>query len=284
MVKGYKVRKVTTRYWRPGEDYLEQIVKSIEDKVKDGDFVTVSDKAISTAEGNIHDENQIRSGCFAQLLARGWMRFVWPNVLGLLCHLRKRTIRRLRAYPIEEGSTHKQIVLEHAGFLQALMSGSEGAIDGSNLPYSYVSFPIENAEEIAQRIQRTIRSKLGKKVTVVIVDSDKTYSFRTFHFTPRPKPIKGIHSFGGVLAYLLGRFFKLKRRATPIAIAGSKIGVEEALDIAKIANRSRGHGAGRTIRDMAKKFGVPLTGVTWRMLDEINHQPIIIIRPSENIT
>jgi len=113
----------------------------------------------------------------------------------------------------------------------------------------------------------------------VIVDTDKTYSLKGFHFTPRPKPIKGIHSFGGFLAYVLGRFFKLEQRATPVAVAGSKIGVEEALEIANTANRSRGFGAGRTVWDMTKTFGVPLTGVTLEMLDKVKHQPIVIVKP-----
>ena len=279
MVNRYKAVAVTTPYWRPGEDYLKQIVKAIENKIEDGDFVTISEKAISTAMGNIIDESVVQPSWFARFLAKYWMRFVWPHVLGPLCHLRKRTIRRLRAYPIEEGNFHKQVALEHAGLSQALMQGSEGAIDGSNLPYSYVSLPLRNAQQIAQKIRKQIKSKLGKKVIVVIVDTDKTYSLKGFHFTPRPKPIKGIHSFGGFPSYVLGRFFKLKKRATPVAVAGSKIGVEEALEIANTVNRSRGFGAGRTVWDMAKTFGVPLTGVTWEMLDKVKHQPIVIVKP-----
>jgi len=278
VVDKYKAVAVTARYWRPGEDYLKQIVKAIENKVEDGDFVTISEKAISTALGNIVDESAVQSSWLARFLAKYWMRFVWPYILGPLCHLRKRTIQHLRAYPIEEGSAHKQVALEHGGFLQALMQGSEGAIDGSNLPFSYVSLPLKNAQQTAQKIQKQIKSKLGKKVTVVIVDTDKTYSLRGFHFTPRPKPLKGIHSFGGFLAYVAGRFLKLEKRATPLAVAGSQITTEEAIEIAKIANRSRGSGAGRTVWDMAKTFRVTLTGVTWEMLDKAKHHPIVIIK------
>jgi len=279
VVDKYKAVAVKTRYWRPGEDHLKQIVKAIENKVEDGDFVTISEKAISTALGNLVDESVVQPSKFARFLAKYWMRFVWPDILGPLCHLRKKTIKRLRAYPIEEGSVHKQVALEHGGFLQALMQGSEEAIDGSNLPYSYVSLPLKNAQQIAKKIQKQIKSKLGKKVTVVIVDTDKTYSLKGFHFTPRPKPLKGIHSFGGFLAYVAGRFLKLEKRATPLAVAGSQITTEEAIEIAKIANRSRGSGAGRTVWDMAKTFKATLTGVTWEMLDEVKHHPIVIIRP-----
>jgi len=277
---GYKRLAVKTRYWKPGEDYLEQIAKSIEKEVRDGDFVTVSEKAISTATGNLVDESAVGPGWRARFLAKYWMRYVWGYILGPLCHLREKTVQHLRAYPIEKGAAHKQVALEHAGLLQALMMGSEGGIDGSNLPYSYVSLPLENARQTAQRICEYMRSVLGKKVVVMIIDTDKTYSFGGSHFTPRPKSINGIHSFGGFLAYVIGRFFKMQRRATPIAIAGSEIPIEEALKIAEIANRAQGFGAGRTILDTAETFRVAVTSVNWEMLDRVEHKPIVIVRAS----
>ena len=274
----YKKVAIATPYWKPGEDFLQSVVNSVREKIEDGDFVTISEKAISTALGNILDESIIRPSLLARFLAEHWMRLIWGYVLGSLCHLRKKTIRRLRAYPVREGSAHKQVALQYAGFLQALMHGSEGAIDGSNLPYSYVSLPLKNAQAIAQQIQKRIKSELGKRVTVMIIDTDKTYSLRNFHFTPRPKPIRRICSFGGAFAYILGRFLRLKLRATPIAVAGSELCVEEALRIAEIANRARGFGAGRTVWDMAETFNVALTGVTWEMLSKIKHKPIVILR------
>jgi F420-0:gamma-glutamyl ligase-like protein len=160
------------------------------------------------------------------------------------------------------------------------MHGSEGAIDGSNLPYSYVSLPLENAQVIAEELMERIKSELQKNVIVVIVDTDKTYSLNGFHFTPRPKPIKGIHSFGGFITYVAGRAFKLKKRATPLAVSKpKKVTTKEALEIAKIANRTRGIGAGRTVWDMAKSFNVNPTDVTWKMLTSVKHRPIVIIRP-----
>jgi F420-0:gamma-glutamyl ligase-like protein len=275
----YKTVAVESRYWKPGDDYIKDIIEAIENIVEDEDFVTVSEKAVSTALGNLIDEKSVEPSRLARFIAKYWMRIVWHYILGPICHLRQETIRSLRSYPAEEGSRHKQLALEQSGFLQALMHGSEGAIDGSNLPYSYVSLPLENAQTIAHELREQIRSELGKNVTVAIVDTDKTYSLKGFHFTPRPKPLKGIHSFGGFLAYVAGRSLKLKKRATPVAVAGSRITTEEALEIAKIANRTRGTGAGRTVWDMAKTFNVNLTGITWKMLDSVKHRPIVIIRP-----
>jgi len=138
---------------------------------------------------------------------------------------------------------------------------------------------LENSHDVAQQLRKRIESELGRRVTVVIVDTDKTYSLRGVHFTPRPKPLRGIRSCGGVLAYLAGRLFGLERRATPLAVAGSRLTIENALEIARIANRTRGRGAGRTVWEMAETFKVKLTEVTWDMLRSVEHRPIVIIRP-----
>ncbi|UCD39963.1 MAG: gamma-glutamyl ligase, partial [Candidatus Bathyarchaeota archaeon] len=130
---------------------------------------------------------------------------------------------------------------------------------------------------VAHEIKRNIRARLGKEVAVLIVDTDTTYSMRNFHFTPRPTAIQGIHSYGGVFAYVLGRFFRLKRHATPVAIAGSKLSTRKALSIAEVANRTRGFGAGRTVWDMAEAFNVDLVDVTWEMLGKVSHKPIVIL-------
>lgn len=244
----------------------------------DGDFIVVSEKAISTAMSNIVDEELIEPNQCAKLIAKYWMRIVWGYVLGPLCHYQERPLRCLREYPLEMGSRHKQVALQQAGFLQALMFGSEGGIDGSNLAYAYVSLPLNNAEEVAEKIRKQIRLKLGKIVSVMIVDTDKTYSFCGFHFTPRPKPVKGIHCFGGFITYVVGRVLKLRKRPTPIAFVGCKISVEEALKISDIADRVRGHGAGKTVWGMAEKFKVELAGVSWEMLETVKHKPIVLIR------
>jgi F420-0:gamma-glutamyl ligase-like protein len=274
----YKTLAIRTKYWRPGENYLEEIIKGISGRIENGDFLVVSEKAISTASGNIVDESNTKPSLNARVIAKFWMRVVWGYFLGSLCHFRETLIRRLRTYPFEAGSCHKQVALEQSGLLQALMFGSEGGIDGSNLPYCYVSLLLKESGRIAEAIHEEIQERLGKRACVLIVDTDKTHSFRNFHFTPRPSTVEGIHSFGGFMAYVVGRTCKLKKRATPIAVAGCRISAEEALEVAEIANRSRGSGAGRTVWDMAERFNVGLDGVSWEMLETVKHKPIVIVR------
>jgi len=279
MVK-YKALPIATKYWRPGQNYAEEIIDGVKGKISNRDFVVISEKAISTALRNVIDENKVKPSFSARLIAKYWMRMIWGYLLGPLCHFRERLLQYLREYPIEMGGRHKQVALQQAGLLQALMFGSEGGIDGSNLAYAYVSLPLTNADEIAEKIRKQIQIRLGKKIFVMIVDTDKTYSFRNFHFTPRPTPLKGIHSFGGFTTYVIARTFKLKKHPTPIALVGCETSVEEASKIANIANRVRGFGAGRTVWDMVEKFEVGLTDVSWEMLETVKHKPIVIVRRS----
>jgi F420-0:gamma-glutamyl ligase-like protein len=273
-----KVLAVATRYWRPGDDYLKEIVEAVKGKVVDGDFVVVSEKAISTASNNITDESSTRPGLAAKLIAGLWMRTVWGCFLGRLCHLRQRLLLQLQSYPLDVGSRHKHVALQRGGLLQALMFGSEGGIDGSNLAYSYVSLPLNGAAAVADKIRMHILAASGKRVCVMVADTDKTYSFRSFHFTPRPSMVRGIHSFGGVAAYVVGRALKLERRATPVAVAGCSVSAEVALRVAEVANRARGFGSGRTVWDMAEAFSVSLIAVSWEMLERVTHKPIVIVR------
>jgi len=274
----YRSLAITTKYWKPGKNYVQEIIDSVKRRIADGDIVVISEKAISVAINNIINEESVKPSLNARLIARYWMRMIWGCLLGPLCHFRKRMLQRLREYPLETGSRHKQAALQHSGLLQALMFGSEGGIDGSNLAYSYVSLPLRDADEIARKIREQLWLRMRKNVFVMIVDTDKTYSFRNFHFAPRPKPIRGIHSIGGVLSYVIGRVFKFRRRATPLVLAGGKMCAEEALEVAEIANRARGSGAGRTVWDMAETFKTQLTGVSWEMLETVKHKPIVIVR------
>ncbi len=277
----YYALPVATKYWKPGEKYLNRILTAIEKRVADGDFVVVSEKALSTAQGNIIDENAVRPSFTAKLISRLWMRIVWGYFLAALCRFGQRLTRRLRRYPLEAGSRHKQIALQQAGLLQALMWGSEGGIDGSNLPYSYVSLPLDNPYALAEELHQQIWLKLKRKVFVLIVDTDKTYSFRNFHFTPRPKPMKGIHSLGGVTAYIIGRTFRFRKRPTPLAVAGGRLQAKEALKIANIADRARGPGSGATVWDMAARFNVAVTSMSWEMLAKVKHKPVVIVRTKQ---
>jgi len=274
----WRFKAIRTRYWKPGTEYLEAITLSLGSRLKDGDVVVVSEKAISTAKGNLVDEDKAVPGWTAKFIARFWMRWVWGYILGPLCHLKPRTVRHLRGYPLRDGARHKQVVLGAAGLLSALKYGSEGGIDVSNLPLRYACLPLEKPSLEADRIRGSIRDALGRQVIILITNTDSTFSIGSFHFTSRPSPIPGVKSCGGFVTYFLGKALRLRERATPLAVSGSNLGVEDALDLSELAHRARGSGAGRTVWDAAERFGVEASEVTWRMLESADHFPLVLFR------
>jgi F420-0:gamma-glutamyl ligase-like protein len=274
-----KVRRVKTRYWRPGTDYLGEIAAAVGRLIEDGDILAASEKAISVARGNIIDESTIKPDLLARILARVWMRVFWGYIFGSLCRLKGSTIERLRRYPLEEGARHKHVALKAVGLLQALRFGSEGGIDSANLPYSYSCLPLEDPPSEAARIHEAVKKATGREVIVLIVDSDKTYSLGGLHLSPTRTEFEGICSGGGFLTYLVGRLFKLKPHSTPKAVFPQGcLKVEDALEVAERCHHVRGHGSGRTVWEMAERFKIGLTGVTWEMLETLDHYPIVLLR------
>lgn len=273
-----KIRPVRTPYWRPGYDYIAIIVKAVRRHLRDGDIVVISEKAISTARGQIVDEEKVVPTLSARIIARVWMPIVWGYILGPLCRFKAPTIRRLRSYPQRQGAAHKQVALRYAGLLNALKYGSEGGIDLSNLPFSYAALPLEDIQKEAKRIRSRVEEETGRRVTVMISDTDSTFSLRGIHFTSRPNPLKGIHYLPGPLVFVLGRALRLRQRATPLAVAGSNLDIEEALDIAERAHHTRGYGAGRTVWDMVEGSASGVAEVTWEILEKSRHYPIVLVR------
>jgi F420-0:gamma-glutamyl ligase-like protein len=271
---------IRTKYWRPGDDFMRIIVQSVAGLCEDEDIVVVSEKALSVALGQIVDESHLETSFTAVVLTKFWMRIVWGYVLGRICHLNRRTVWRLRYYPLPDGAAHKQLTIRQVGLRQSLLYYSEGGIDLSNLPYSFAALPLANPELECERLLNAITNSTKKRLSVMIVDTDKTYTHGKMYLTPRPAAIKGIKSLG-VVALIVGRALRWNARATPLAVCGRGLSVEEALTVADAADKARGHGAGRTVWDMARRFGVGLREVTWEMIEQVPHRPIVLIRKTD---
>ena len=84
MVKYYALA-VCTSYWKPKDDYVAKTVEALEGKLEDGDFVVISEKAVSTAKGNMSDEKNVKPTLAAKGLARFWMRIAWGYPVGIMC-------------------------------------------------------------------------------------------------------------------------------------------------------------------------------------------------------
>ena len=182
-----RLRTITfkTSFWRNGTDYVSEIIRVTAPHLKNGDIIAVSEKAVSTASGNIYDEAGVVPGIVARFLAGYWTKGFWAGPLGMITGLKRQTLLNLRNYPVEEGAAHKQTALWNVGLLQSLRHYSEGGIDASNLPYTYVSLPLGKPIEVADRIRESVFQRTGKKITVMIMDGDTTYSWRNQKTAPR---------------------------------------------------------------------------------------------------
>jgi F420-0:gamma-glutamyl ligase-like protein len=175
-----RVLSLKSAYWRPGAPYQRLILDMIKNHVKDGDFVVISEKAIATALGNLVDESKLKAGMLAYILARVWIRFAWGYLLGVTARMSLKNIQRLRCYPLREGARHKQLCLMTVGFFHSLKHWSEGGIDVSNLPGSMATIPLAESDMVAKTLRDEVQRALGKRVVVMIVDSDKTFTFREY--------------------------------------------------------------------------------------------------------
>lgn len=277
-----KGKAIKTKYWLPGEDIYRYLLYIADRIAKDGDIIVLSEKALAVAQKRLIDESRIKPSLFSIIMTFILMRIFWAYILGPLCRFKLKTINFLRKYPIKEGAAHKQICIKIAGPLQALKHYSEGGIDLTNVPYSYACLPLKNPTKLAKEIWKKIYEKTGKKIGILIVDSDKTYSMGRLHITSRPHAVKGVKPFLGVIALIIGRSLRWKIRATPIATVGIKLNVNEILRIADLADKIRGSGAGATAWEIAERFHVKPNEVTWKMLLSIKHKPIVIVRLIEN--
>jgi signal transduction histidine kinase len=62
----------------------------------------------------------------------------------------------------------------------------------TNIPYTFAALPLPNPNEIAELVAREITLSCGLDVSVMITDTDKTYSKGRIHITPRPRAANGI--------------------------------------------------------------------------------------------
>lgn len=277
-----RIKPIRTSYWRPGTDYSLEIVEAVRPYLRDCDILAVSEKAVSTAQGNLVDESRVTPGVVAQFLAGAWTRRLWGGPLGRLTKLRDKTIENLRGYPEAEGAAHKQTTIWYAGLAQSLRHYSEGGIDASNLPYSYVCLPLRRPTQTAEMIVQRVKEETGKDVTVMIIDGDTTYTWRNLHMTPRRVATMGLLHPGGFLSFVMGRALGLRARQTPVAVAGGRLNPDRALWLASLYHRRCGRGAGRTVWGMAESMGTGLADVTWEMMETVSHHPVAIIRVKES--
>lgn len=278
-LRHYEIKPIQTNYIRPNQS-LDIIIEKAGPFLEDNDFLVISETPVSISQGRLVDESQFKPSFKAILLADVWSKYFWGYFLGPLLRIKKRTINNLKNLP-PEARAHKELVLKYYGIKHALKPASEAGIDLSNVPGTFVSLLPHNPGDAAREISIEIQEKWGKKVLVMIIDTDVTYRFAGKKFTCLPVAIDGIKSNTGFFGYLLGRFGKIAG-PTPLGVSSS-IPVIKALEIATIAEdyQKSIEGHVETIYNMKNEFGEEITNITVDMLDSVIHTPALIIKPRQ---
>lgn len=271
-----------SKIWRPKTNFKRNIAELVKKVALDGDYIVVSEKALSSALGFLYDESSIKSDLYSKLITYLTTNLLWGEALSRVCKLSPETSIFLRRYPLTEGARHKKLALRIGGVLQALKPTSECGIDATNVPGHLVSLPLEKPFEIANDIRKHLARELGINVRVVISDSDKCYQFK-----PLPKLILSCRNSGirtsvnlGFVSFFVARFFNnfFSPYATPIGFSPLNLDATELLIVAELADRARGFGIGRTVYEIEKKLRIRATEVTWDILDSFPHYPVVVIK------
>jgi len=280
--RNYIAIPLKSEVWRPKADFKNKIVEMIRNIAEDGDYVVVSEKALSTVLGHLYDESLIKSDLFSKVMTYLTTRVLWGALLGRVCKLSPETLRLLRSYPLADGARHKKLALRIGGPLQALRPTSEVGIDTTNVPGYLVSLPLEKPFEVAHEIRKHVAEKLRVNVRVVIADSDKCYRLKRI-----PKLILTSRETGlspsvnlGFISFLIARAFSrlFSPYATPLGFSPRGIDLDELLIVSELADRARGPGAGRTLFEVEKKLGLKATEITWETLNSLPHYPVVVVK------
>ena len=275
------------KYWFPGSNFVREIVNKYKEFLGDGLFVVITEKAISVALGNIYDESIIKPDPISKYFTKIVNSHLWGRLLYRLFRRGEDFLDLIREIPLEYLAIHKKLSIKYGGLHHFIKPCSEAGIDTTNLPYYYVSLPLRNADKIARKIREEIVKLVGKDVYILLVDTDRTFKPRhisSLAISTRPSYVKGIIDLGG-LGYILGRLFaeKFIEYPTPVAYDGYWLGLPRILKIAKIAEKSMGHGLGRTAIEMLRNLGKnSFDKVRWVDMNKIKHYPAVVIKIEKN--
>jgi F420-0:gamma-glutamyl ligase-like protein len=271
------------KYWIPGTNVVDEIVKAYGKLLRDGDLIAISEKAICTAKGNIYDESRIVSvDPITKISSYIVNKVLWGKVLS--SKLPSEAVEMIRWVPIRYVASHKKLALKYGGLIQFLKPYSEAGIDATNLPYTYVSLPLREADREARYIKYKVERKLKIKVNILIIDTDRTFKIKgvdSIAITTRPSTIKGLIDMGG-LGFIIGKIFKNKffeEYPTPIAYKGEYMNLTDILRATKFADKLMGHGFGRDVMEMLRRVGKgSFEEIKWIDMYRIKHYPAVVIR------
>ncbi len=277
----YEALKKPMKYWYPGTDVVREILNTYRHRIRPGDIIVLSDKALSVAYGSIYDEKVLHPDPFSKFMTYLISRILWGKLMHYM--FIEDTLNILVNTPLDILTSHKKLTLKVGGLKHFLKPLSEAGVDTTNLPYTYVSLPLKNINKIVNELHYELEKKLSMPINILVVDSDKSFKPRGINniaLATRPTKVKGLIDLGA-LAYVIGRKFRkfFIEYPTPVAFKGVWLGLKTILKVAKIADNMRGHGLGRNIIEMLKNLGKErFDEITWNDLRKVKHYPVVIVR------
>lgn len=267
---------VNTSYIKPGKSY-DKIIKNAGNFLEDDDFLVVSETPLAISQGRIVDEAEFKPSISAYILADIWSKYLWGYILGPLLGIKKRTIKNLRNLP-SEARAHKQVILHYYGWKHALKPASEAGVDLSNAPGTYVSLLPQDPQKISEEIERKVWECNGKRVTVMVIDTDATYQIGKKKFTSLPTSVDQIKNDMGIFGYLLGRLGTILG-PTPLGVSQPH-NLDDVMQIARAAEecQKKHENSMETVYDMQKLIDGDLSDITVEILDSVVHMPAVIVR------
>ena len=123
--------------------------------LKDGDIIVFTQKIISKQEGRKVDMSKVKPTLLATGIASAYAKD--PRIVQLILDETNRIIRMKNGIIISE--THHGLVCANAG------------IDESNVETGFATLLPKNPDVSAQKLRRSIKTKTGKSVAVIISDT-----------------------------------------------------------------------------------------------------------------
>ncbi|MHA3964313.1 MAG: coenzyme F420-0:L-glutamate ligase [Candidatus Thorarchaeota archaeon SMTZ1-45] len=157
LVSRMNILPIKTRIITPADSLLDVILKGIEDaglELEDDDILAIAETPLGTTEGRVVALSDVTPSEQAEELAHQYD--ILPEVAELIIR---------EADEILGGIPHVVLTIKN----NTLMANA--GVDKSNVPPGHASLLPTNPRASAERLRNEIRSRLGKEVGIIVIDS-----------------------------------------------------------------------------------------------------------------
>jgi len=223
---------------RPRDDLAKMVADAASKEaggIKDGDILVITSKVVSKAYGFLIRLDDVKPSKRALRIAGKtggdpcFIQAVLDNsdeVLFILpfAKLVEKDVIRIERMPRNIAGAYEAI--KRIPYILIVRRGgqiySDAGLDFSNHPEGVVSVPPENMDEYAREIRRRILELTGRKVAVIITDTEMWISFGSLDFARGSSGIEVIHKgFGNLDLYGKPKFGGVDCIAHEIACASA---------------------------------------------------------------